>query len=397
MAPGDSSRVAAGATDGRIYITDAGRSAPGAIRWNVTQPREGWVTSVAHDPGDPEVMYATYGGFGGAHVFASTNGGRTWQSIDGIGDSSVPDVPVHVVVVDPGRPERLYLGTDVGVFVSDDGGAVVGRREHRIRRHRHRVARAARDAERRAVAVCLHPRTRCLEGQAGLTAGLPSATYRTRIPSHSPTALMLSTILCDLRVACRSALRQPGFTAVVVVTLALGIGATTAMFALVHATLLKPLPYHEPDRLVLARRTVGGQPLMWSSAPDYYNYREQADAFETLARTSSAARKVTVTGRERPDASPPRWCRTIFPRARRHAGGRTLVHGRGRKDRRPVRRDGERRLRAAPLRRCALRRGPDARRDRHRPAERAGNDRRRDACHVSFPRGRGPVGSDPPR
>ena len=115
---------------------------------------------------------------------------------------------------------------------------------------------------------------------------------------------MLSTILCDLRVACRSALRQPGFTAVVVVTLALGIGATTAMFALVHATLLKPLPYLEPDRLVLARRTVGGQPLMWSSAPDYYDYREQADAFETLARTSAAARKVTVTGAERPERIP---------------------------------------------------------------------------------------------
>ena len=51
VAPGDSSRVCAGATDGRIYITDAGRSAPGAIRWNVTQPREGWVTSVAYRSG----------------------------------------------------------------------------------------------------------------------------------------------------------------------------------------------------------------------------------------------------------------------------------------------------------------------------------------------------------
>ena len=115
---------------------------------------------------------------------------------------------------------------------------------------------------------------------------------------------MLSTVLCDLRVACRSALRQPGFTAVVVVTLALGIGATTAMFALVHATLLKPLPYQDPDRLVLARRTVGGEILMWSSAPDYYDYREQAGAFEALARTSSSARRVTVTGGERPERIP---------------------------------------------------------------------------------------------
>ena len=65
---------------------------------------------------------------------------------------------------------------------------------------------------------------------------------------------MLSSLLSDLRLAIRSALRQPGFAAVVVGTLALGIGANTAMFALIHAALLKPLPYREPDRLVLARR-----------------------------------------------------------------------------------------------------------------------------------------------
>jgi putative ABC transport system permease protein len=76
------------------------------------------------------------------------------------------------------------------------------------------------------------------------------------------------------------------------------------MFALVHATLLKPLPYREPDRLLLARRTVGDQVLMWSSAPDYYDYRAQADAFETLARTSAVARKVTVIGGERPERIP---------------------------------------------------------------------------------------------
>ena len=112
---------------------------------------------------------------------------------------------------------------------------------------------------------------------------------------------MFSTILADLRASARSARRQPGFTAVVVFTLALGIGTTTAMFALAHATLLKPLPYTDPDRLVLARRTVGSQTVMWSSAPDYYDYREQAAGFETLARTSATTRRVTVAGAERPE------------------------------------------------------------------------------------------------
>ena len=112
---------------------------------------------------------------------------------------------------------------------------------------------------------------------------------------------MFSDLLADLRVSARSALRRPGFTAVAILTLALGIGATTAMFALVHATLLKPLPYGEPDRLVLARRTVDGETRMWSSAPDYYDYRDQAGAFEALARTATASRKVTITGAAEPE------------------------------------------------------------------------------------------------
>jgi putative ABC transport system permease protein len=112
---------------------------------------------------------------------------------------------------------------------------------------------------------------------------------------------MISTLVSDLRVAVRSAFRQPGFTAVVIGTLALGIGATTAMFAIVHAALLKPLPYEDPGRLVLARRTLDTRVLMWNSAPDYYDYRAQTGAFRSLAAAASGATKVTVTGGERPE------------------------------------------------------------------------------------------------
>lgn len=123
VASADSDRVAAGSTTGHVYVTTEGL-ARDAIRWDVARPREGWVTSVAHDPADPNVMYVTYGGFGASHVFKSTNGGRTWRAIDGAGDTAVPDVPVHVAVVDPSRPSRLYLGTDIGVFVSEAAGDV---------------------------------------------------------------------------------------------------------------------------------------------------------------------------------------------------------------------------------------------------------------------------------
>jgi photosystem II stability/assembly factor-like uncharacterized protein len=85
-------------------------------------PRSGWVTSIAFDPLDDNVLYATYGNFGGAHVFRSIDGGATWQSLDGSGPAGLPDIPVHSIVVDPDDRQRLYLGTDLGVMVSIDGG-----------------------------------------------------------------------------------------------------------------------------------------------------------------------------------------------------------------------------------------------------------------------------------
>ena len=108
---------------------------------------------------------------------------------------------------------------------------------------------------------------------------------------------MLSCLLTDIRLACRSMRRQPTFTAVVVGTLALGIGANTAMFGLVHAALLAPLPYEEPGRLVLARRTVAGRPLLLHSGPDYYDYEEQTPGFESLAGTRGASNQATIAGR----------------------------------------------------------------------------------------------------
>ncbi len=68
------------------------------------------------------MLYATYGWFGGHHVYKTTDGGWSWRASDGAGAAALPDVPVHAIVVDPDRRERLYLGTDLGVFVSDDGG-----------------------------------------------------------------------------------------------------------------------------------------------------------------------------------------------------------------------------------------------------------------------------------
>ncbi len=111
----------------------------------------------------------------------------------------------------------------------------------------------------------------------------------------------MAGLLQDLRYGLRSLLKTPGFTAVVVLTIAVGVGANTAMFGVIHAALLAPLPYPEPDRLVLASTTFDGHLNPWTSTPDWYDVRDQAGAFERLAATASAAGKVIVTGGERPE------------------------------------------------------------------------------------------------
>jgi len=123
VAPSDSERVAVGTEIGFIYTNDAAGSTGPQSQWPAKRPRKAWVTWVAHDPSDADVIYATYGGFGGSHVYRSVNGGQSWRSIDGDGELGLPDIPVHSLIVDPDDGDRLFIGTDLGVFVTTDGGA----------------------------------------------------------------------------------------------------------------------------------------------------------------------------------------------------------------------------------------------------------------------------------
>ncbi len=104
----------------------------------------------------------------------------------------------------------------------------------------------------------------------------------------------------DLRFALRGLGKAPGFTSVVVLTLALGIGATTGVFSALHAVLLASLPYPEPDRLVFGiatfkERTTG------LSAHDHFDFRDQATSFESLGANLQYALRLTVTGGDRPE------------------------------------------------------------------------------------------------
>ena len=128
IAPTDSNHALFGLSDGTIIRTTRLLALSPINQLSSTversaRPRTGTVSWVAYDPTDKNIAYATYSNFGGSHVWKTTNGGESWSPIDGSGGAGIPDIPAHCIVVDPSNTARLYVGTDLGVFVSIDGGA----------------------------------------------------------------------------------------------------------------------------------------------------------------------------------------------------------------------------------------------------------------------------------
>ena len=109
---------------------------------------------------------------------------------------------------------------------------------------------------------------------------------------------MLQHFLSDMRYGFRQLRLNPGFAALAIATLALGIGANTALFSVVHAILIKPLPYHEPDRL--ARVWMDNRRLQmredWASWLNYQDYKRLGTSFERMAAFSNNAANLTSDG-----------------------------------------------------------------------------------------------------
>ncbi len=111
----------------------------------------------------------------------------------------------------------------------------------------------------------------------------------------------LETVWQDVRYGLRMLRKNPGFTAVAVLTLALGIGANTAIFSVVNAVLLRPLPFHDPDRLVLIWNEYKGSPSS-NSVPDYFDRRRQSETLEEIAAVNLV--DFNLTGYGEPDRIP---------------------------------------------------------------------------------------------
>src|SRR5947208_16430524 len=126
----------------------------------------------------------------------------------------------------------------------------------------------------------------------------------------------MGALLQDTRYGLRNLARTPGFTMIAMLTLALGIGANTAIFSVINKTLLKRLPFPEPDRLMLVWETFGKGPdnLNIVSAPNFWDFERQSHSFEAMAIFDSAGRgyNLSATG-ARQHASRFRGC--AYPRA----------------------------------------------------------------------------------
>jgi len=125
VATGNSDFIVVGHNNGQIFLSQNGTD--GAPTWTqidtAALPNR-FVTRFAID--ETRItpwIYATFGGFSPDNIWRTENLGATWTDVTGSGVSGLPDVPVRSIVVNPARQNQLFVGTEIGIFASDDGGA----------------------------------------------------------------------------------------------------------------------------------------------------------------------------------------------------------------------------------------------------------------------------------
>jgi hypothetical protein len=122
--PLDGNRVLVGMSDGCFHYNHSALGAPLLGNWpGGATIASGYISSMAWDPNNLNVAYATVSNFGVNNLFKSTDGGITWAASVGAGLTALPQIPAHSVVVNKADSLQVFVGTDLGVFTSIDGGA----------------------------------------------------------------------------------------------------------------------------------------------------------------------------------------------------------------------------------------------------------------------------------
>lgn len=124
VAKGNSNFIVVGHNDGRIFLSQDGtEAAPAWVRIDNGTPAR-FVTRLAVDPTRfTPWIYATFGGFRPNNVWRTEDLGATWIDVTGSGATGLPDIPVRSIVINPARQDQIYVGTEIGIFASDDAGA----------------------------------------------------------------------------------------------------------------------------------------------------------------------------------------------------------------------------------------------------------------------------------
>ena len=134
---------------------------------------------------------------------------------------------------------------------------------------------------------------------------LPNELKRVQKPFHEPPvpggsgrSNLLTDFIQDLRYAARMQRKNPGFTIVAIIALALGIGANTAIFSVVNTVLLRPLPYKDPERLVMVWEDASraGYPRDTPTAANFIDWRNQSTLFEGMAAMAEESFNLTGAG-----------------------------------------------------------------------------------------------------
>lgn len=108
----------------------------------------------------------------------------------------------------------------------------------------------------------------------------------------------MGNLLQNIRYSARTLFKNPGFTAVVIITLALGSGANTALFNIVNSVILRPLPLSESDRLIAIWEKVPNemQSRYRVTAANFFDWRDQSQSFDEMAAFGAAAASLTGAG-----------------------------------------------------------------------------------------------------